>query len=610
MGRLQADAASSTRYDGTARMAYLMLPSSIDRHRRVLLAHRAARRAAGVADPAQARAVVLRAVLGAAPRRWEAWSWRGADLRLFPPLDEPKALRLDQRLGGLSVAQRAAFVLLELERLDEYATVDTLRAAGVGEPVAATAAAAAVAAELAQTGAGAGPAGPLLLGPAFDPCYVRARPGLVRSGARRPVVVLAALCVVVGVALAATAAGLRTGADAGPVLHASCVEATGTPPSAAGPGAWTDTARLDFGVWPARGPSLDDASLVARALDSWCTPTLVRAEPGTDALPPLSTPRVLWAGHLDGAAVVLLDDGTRLARYTRPDTPTAADPERLQVARHDDADVTTAGAVLLRSTAAGDRFLIAPWVGSLQLRDLRTPDTPARDLAEHDGVTPLVARPPAGGCGSSWPVLQLRSSSRVAEHHAFLLTDLGRVVATHLTYQPPPQAGPAQSPREATGPAALVLWSRLACTLPALRGADVKAVNAWEFAQQPLPGNAGTAAWVCARADHWDGAGSAGTFFLAPGAGGATVTGSEPDGRACSRFEQNVVAQVRWTPSGGGPALLLAAGSRRVHRITPPGGPGTDVTADHVLSAPWARGGPVTAVLDDGTVIRPLPARG
>ncbi|MEY9875247.1 hypothetical protein ABH931_004748 [Streptacidiphilus sp. MAP12-33] len=69
------------------------------------------------------------------------------------------------------------------------------------------------------------------------------------------------------------------------------------------------------------------------------------------------------------------------------------------------------------------------------------------------------------------------------------------------------------------------------------------------------------------------------------------------------------MAQVRWTPSPGGPSYLLAAGSRRVRRITPPGGPSSDVAAQHVLTVPWTRSGPVQAVLDDGTVIRPLPAQ-
>ncbi|WP_051944447.1 hypothetical protein [Streptacidiphilus rugosus] len=591
-------------YERSARMAYLMLPADIDRHRRVLLAHRAARRAAGAADGLQARVVVLRAVLAAAPRRWTRGFRRSADLRLFPPLDEPEALRLDQRLGGLPAAERAAAVLLELEELDEAATIEALRAAGVADAVAATSAAARLLPGL-RAGLRAAETRRLLLGPAFDPCYVRARPGLTGPPRRLP----AALLVLIGLATVAVVAGLLPGAGAGVASRASCPAAAGPPAPAAPADAWTDTARLDFGAWPARGPGLGDAELLARAVGSWCTPGLVTAEPGTDPLPPAHAPRVLWAGRLDGADVVLLDDGSRLARYTRPDLPTAADAERLEVARDDDADVTSAGAVLLRSTAAGDRFLVAPWVGSLQLRDLRAPDTPARDLAAPQGVTAPAPRPPAVGCGS-WPVLQLRSSPRVAEHHAFLLTDLGMLVATHLTYQPPPQAGPAQSPREATGPAALVLWSRLACELPALRGEAVKAVNAWQFAEQPLPGTNGTAAWVCARADRWNGDGSTDTLFLAPGAAGATVTGAEAGGRSCSRFEQNVVAGVRWAPPHGGAAFLLVAGSRRVSRIILPTGATADVAGRHFLSVPYAQGAPLRAVLDDGTVIEPLPAPG
>jgi hypothetical protein len=68
------------------------------------------------------------------------------------------------------------------------------------------------------------------------------------------------------------------------------------------------------------------------------------------------------------------------------------------------------------------------------------------------------------------------------------------------------------------------------------------------------------------------------------------------------------VAGVRWAPPGGGPAYLLVAGSRRVSRITLPTGSTVDVADRHFLAVPHTQGGPVRAVLDDGTVIGPLPA--
>lgn len=200
----------------------------------------------------------------------------------------------------------------------------------------------------------------------------------------------------------------------------------------------------------------------------------------------------------------------------------------------------------------------------------------------------------------------------MAEQHAFLVTDLGGITAAHLTYTPPPQRGPAESPQEATGPDALLTWARLACTLPALRGQDVKQVNAWQFAQQALPEHQGAADWVCARADHWDGTGSAATLFLPPAAVGAPAltTGVQRQGRACSRFQQSVLGWTWWRSPRGGQPYLLAAGSRRVTRISTGGTlPGGDpATPGHTLAlAVTPRAGVVVgAWLDTGEQVRPL----
>ncbi|QMU77816.1 hypothetical protein GXW83_21105 [Streptacidiphilus sp. PB12-B1b] len=438
-----------------------------------------------------------------------------------------------------------------------------------------------------------------------DPCLRR------RHG--RIAVLAAAVAAVLAAALASVpGAAVQPAADPAPpgCTLAAHPELPRTPADS-----WQDTARLDFTAWPARGAGTDDRALVADALAAWCRPALVHAEAGAAAAPPGAPPRLLWAGQLDGAGVVLLDDGSRLARYTRPDHPGAADPDRVEISRDDDSDVTTAGAVLLRSTPAGDRFLIAPWVQQVQLRDLRAPDTAGRELAvPADGVTPPVPAPPGSGCGS-WPVLQLRSSPVVAEHHAFLLTDLGTVVPAHLTYQPPPQAGPAQSPREATGPSALLAWDRLACLLPTLRQQGVKSVNAWQFAVQQLPGSAGQASWVCSRADRWDGTGSAATEFLTPVAdtadegAPAAVTARQPQGRACSRFEQYVLAATWWRAPDGR-SYLLAAGSRHVVRMAVSGAAvlAASATPQQTAAVPAARTGPVSVsgYLDTGLELHPM----
>ncbi|MEW5633397.1 hypothetical protein AB1388_43680, partial [Streptomyces hydrogenans] len=87
----------------------------------------------------------------------------------------------------------------------------------------------------------------------------------------------------------------------------------------ADPERWADTSRVDFTAWPARGDRTRDTALLGRALTAWAG-NGVRTEttPRTSAAPPAGPPALLYAGETDGAAVVLLHDGVRLARYTEP----------------------------------------------------------------------------------------------------------------------------------------------------------------------------------------------------------------------------------------------------------------------------------------------------
>ncbi|NEB86652.1 hypothetical protein G3I43_21090, partial [Streptomyces anulatus] len=126
-------------------------------------------------------------------------------------------------------------------------------------------------------------------------------------------------------------------------------------------------------------------------------------------------------------------------------------------------------------------------------------------------------RPAANGTCGSWPVLQLRSSGRIVEKHAFLVTDLGDLAPAHLTYTPKPGRGaPARQPREATGGEALLAWARTACSLRTLSGFGVRAVNNWAFAEQKLPEGGASAGWLCTRADTWRGPGRVLVHFLEP----------------------------------------------------------------------------------------------
>jgi hypothetical protein len=380
------------------------------------------------------------------------------------------------------------------------------------------------------------------------------------------------------------------------------------------PHAWQATARLDFTAWPARGNRTSDTALLGRALAVWADPgpsVDVTATPGTTRTGPALPAQLLFAGDVDDATVVVLYDGLRLVRYARPRHGDGR--AALDFAQAQDAGPTTAAAVLVDRVDGRARFLTAPWVADAEMRDLLAPDRPAAVLHRSaDGVTDPVRTPGAagGGCGMTWPALQLRSSPAIADKHGFLLTDLGDLLPTHLTYTPPPGSGSAAGPpREATGPQALVSWAHRVCGLRGLRGQGVKSVDDWEFARTALPEGAGEASWTCERADTWRGPGLATVSFVPPGTAAAApgaVVGRQQDGNACSRFDPHVMAGVLWR-SPGGTWYLLAAGSRDVNRIAATHG--VTAAADGrwlaVPAAPSARP-TLTARLRGGAALTPL----
>ncbi|MER8081507.1 hypothetical protein ACIQ7S_12920 [Streptomyces griseoluteus] len=576
---LHAERRLAERYAELVRLAYLVLPASLGRHRRVLAAHALVQRSlpdARAAVPAprspgadpdlSLRLAVVRGAL-ARCRRPRLWP-EGArpPLLLVPRLPVVLGLRLAPRSGGaeemalgqalsdLSAPARAAFVLLRVEGLTADHARGVLEAAGVADARSAVREAARLDTSLGTAAAA------VLTSDEFDACTLRARPtDLVR---RRRRVRLAALSVLAG---ALAMGGLAA------VTHS----APGTPdppkPRSAplvrvDPGAWADTSRVDFTAWPARGDRVRDRALLDRALAVWADPpsgTPVDRAPGTPADPPPRAPRLLYAGSVDGHAVVVFHDGQRLVRYGESGTG-----ERLALARVDDADVTTAAAVVLEERGGAVRYLLAPWVAESSVRDLLRPDAPARPLpVARDGVTAPVPRWTGGGCGHR-PALQLRSSPAIAEHHAFLLADLGGLTPAHLTYTPLPGHGspPAREPREATGPAALVAWGQAGCDLDPAAGAGVRAVNTWDFAEQELPDGGGHAVWTCARADTWQGPGNITVSLRRPG-GDARVVARVRSTAACSRFGRHVVARAHWK-SPRGHWYVLAAGSRAVTSLT------------------------------------------
>ncbi|MFD5904545.1 hypothetical protein ACFWHG_23980 [Streptomyces microflavus] len=610
LGVQQAEAALVEHYPRLVRLAYVVLPPSLGRHRRVLAAHgtvqRAlpgartapdrmrvpaqSRRSSEAAEEAQGpanapyawmRLRVLRMALAheRRPRWWPARLPAPAalrptlpvvwGLRLFPRAGGVDELALDRALSTVPGAVRAAFALQLLEGLSESSVRALLSEAGEADPAGAVRRAARLG-RPDRAGAQV-----LLQSGEFDPCAVQTRPSdLLRRRHRvRAVALAAALCVVAGTLAVAAERGVRGTADEGP--------AAGVTVPALDPAAllrtaaeqWADTSRIDFTAWSVRGDRRSDGELLGRALRAWSGPPAgvrVSTTPGTADVPPAQPPRLLFAGEVDGAAVVLFHDGgVRVVRYAEP--LSGGGGAALDFARTDDADVTTGAAVVVSRTGEKARFLLAPWISETTTRDLLAPNTPSRPLeVGPDGVTAPVGRPAAGGACDSWPVLQLRSSERIVENHAFLVTDLGDLAPAHLTYTPKPGRGaPARQPREATGTEALLAWARTACSLRALSGSGVRAVNNWAFAEQRLPEGEASAEWLCTRADTWRGPGRVLVQFLRPAASPtapAAVVADRNDTALCSRFGQHILAGTHWK-SASGRWYVLAAGSRAVDRI-------------------------------------------
>ncbi|MFJ2671738.1 hypothetical protein [Streptomyces sp. NPDC087525] len=648
-----AEAALVEHYPRLVRLAYLTLPPALGRHRRVLTAHAtvqhvlpAARKGAprarvpGQRTPSGSaygwlRGQVLRAALTHdQPSPW--WRVRSArpraglplvvGLRLFPRAGGTDELALDQALSTVSAPARAALALRVLEGLSEQAVRALLEDAGVADPAAAVRTAERLAAHR------DGRAGKLLGTAEFDPCTVQTRPtDLLRRRQRSRIAAAAVAIALAGAALAVSlpeddapersVAGVRAdGFLYGPAGTAALARALDPALLERAPrDAWANTSRLDFSVWPARGGRTDDTALLKRALRVWGGPgpaVRVSATPGTGTAPPTQPPRLLYAGDLDGAAVVLLHDGQRIVRYAEPVAPRVPVPKRgplpeplpgsdplpeplpesgnrgepapgadapsLAFARADQADMTTAAALTVGRTPDGARYLLAPWIAGSATRDLLAPGTPARGLGvSADGVTGAVPAPASGGDCVAWPVMELRSSERIAERHSFLVTDLGEPSPAHLTYTPLPGDAPARGPREATGGPALLSWARTACSLRTLRGSGVRAVNNWAFAEQALPESGGRSTWVCTRADTWRGPGRILVQFQRPASAAnapGTVVAEKGNTASCGRYGQHILAGTRWK-SPSGKWFLLAAGSRDVTRIEATGSVRADAKA-------------------------------
>ncbi|MBT2871838.1 hypothetical protein PV661_17530 [Streptomyces sp. MD20-1-1] len=575
----QAEAALVEHYPRLVRLAYLVLPSRMGRTRRVLTAHALVQRALprGRADapliPAQSagrdgdpgyalvRLHVVRSALEAGlPLRRRGLPKRAQlppllpqvwGLQVFPRPGGAEELALDQRLSALSGPARAAHALRGLELLPDADVRRVLDDAGVADPDAA----------LAEADSVPDPYR-LLESPEFDPCALQARPTdlLRRRRHLKATLVGAAALAVCGALLSLPGDGWGADGPAAPPYARNAAAQAALDPAKltrVPASAWQTSARTDFSVWPARGTLTGDRALLRRALAVWARPgegVTASATPGTPSGGPAGPPQLLYAGTVDAARVVILYDGWRLARYAEPEQG-----ERgavLDLARVDGAGRAGASAVVLSRSDGNVRFLLAPWVREAGERDLRDPDEGAKELPLQDGVTgPFLSGQGREPC-TAWNALELTDGTDTR-----LFTDLGELVPARLTTGRPGEV------KDVSGAKARHLWEPYACSLAVMRSAGVRSVNAWAYAEQPLPGTDEEAEWLCTRGETWRGTGARVLAqFRSPGARYGAVAARAENVPACGKRQPDVLAGVLWK-SADGTWHLLAAGSDGVTSV-------------------------------------------
>ncbi|MGQ4434492.1 MULTISPECIES: hypothetical protein [unclassified Streptomyces] len=628
----QAEAALVEHYPRLVRLAYLVLPPSLGRNRRVLTAHALTQRAL---PRGRASASVIPAQNGGPPARANSRAGEGRDgdpgyafvrlqvvrtaleaglplsfralpkrsqlppllpqvrgLRLFPRSGGADELALDQRLSALSGPARAAYVLRGLEQLPDGDVRRVLAAAGVDKVDAALREADEAPAQY-----------DLLNSPEFDPCSLHARPtDLMRRRQHGKAALAAAAAVAVcGALLALPGGGWGPDGAAAPAYAENpAAEAALNPGKLTriAPAAWESSAREDFSVWPARGDLTDNTALLRRALAVWARPgesVQVSATPGTPSGGPAGPPQLLYAGTVDNARVVILYDGLRIARYAEPKDGTKG--AALDFARVDGATGAEADAVVLDRADGNVRYLTAPWVKKAAERDLQKPNAGALPMTITDGITsPLASPATATGACTSWNVLQLTDDTGTR-----LVSDLGELVPAHLT------SGRPGSAHEVSGSAAQHAWAPYACSLGAMRSLGVRSVNSWQYAQQPLPDASGAAEWVCTRAETWRGDGERVLAqFRTPGGTYGAVAAKAQDVSACGARDPHVLAGVLWK-SAAGNWFLLAAGSKGTEAVSATGGVNGSARGG-LLAVKTEQGvqAELKGTLDDGTTIAGL----
>ncbi len=624
----QAEAALVEHYPRLVRLAYLVLPPSLGRNRRVLTAHALTQRTlprgrvSGDASvvPAQKTAAkgrdgdpgyayvrlrVLRSALEAGrPLTFRAWPKRAQlppllprvwGLRLFPRSGGADELALDQRLSALSAPARAAYVLRGLERLADADVRKVLTAAGEKDPAAALAEADTMAgpSETARTAgadgahATAGTAGSeatagrsgadgadradawygLLTSPEFDPCSLHARPTDLM---RRRQHTKAAIAAATAVAVCGALLGMPGGDGWGP-------DGAAAPPYARNPAAQA---------------ALDPGRLTLVPAAAW------RSSARTDFS--------VWParGRLTGdkallrrALAVWARPGESVQVSATPGTPAGAPPgppqllyagevdqsrvvllhDGLRIVRYAEPKDGTQGATLdlarVDSATEADASAVVLGRTDGNVRYLTAPWV--RGATVRDLLKPAAAgttRPARSADGVTEPFASpAQETGRCRSWNVLELTDrTGTRLLTDLGELTPARltSGRPGQQRDASAAA----WSPLACSLTAVRDQGVRSVNSWQYARQPLPEASGTGSWLCTRADTWRGGGQRVLAqFHAPGQRYGSVAAYAENVAACGSKDPHVLAGVLWK-SPKGDWYLLAAGSKDTASVRATGG--------------------------------------
>ncbi|MGW0807692.1 hypothetical protein [Nonomuraea sp. NPDC002799] len=513
-------------------LAYLTLSPTLGEERRLVLAHRLA--AAELArhtgrDQVRLRQALLRRTLRILIM---PWSGRLSRMEAVPALTRGADVAFTDELNKLRSAARAAYALLRLEGRPEGEVRTILAGAGVPNP--ATALTAVTTLE-ARFGDGAA----TMFRPAADPtlarCYARPANRRVRLGLRAAGIV----CL-----LAATAMVPLLIDEPGRAV-------TPRPPAAPAavtvpPGAWRGGTDLDLDTWEARGGLIADRALVTRALRAWGK----------------RDGQLLYAGRLDGTAVVLLRRDERVARYTE-----TGGNGTLAVFPQPRTKADGTSPLKLTTTGEGSRYLLPPWVREVSAAPLAGSAPSWRKVAVTEGVTAPIKAVADRTCWQG-PVVRLRAPE-IAHGLPYTMLDLGRLSLANAYYQPPPPAGINRyGPSELdTVPGGFTAWKGLGCAIERPEN-EVQAATAWEFWSGGLPEGA-HGRWICLRLTDASGGNSVRGVLFSTQRGRTTsqTTGVRTNSWDCSRLRRDVVAGLWWrAPSGK--SYYVAAGSRRVVRIT------------------------------------------